>query len=274
MGDGVRVVRDLSGYRPPVVAGVAVSDDHIFWVETGESTGGGRETTVWRAGLSGGSPRRLGADTSDIRNHDSAYDVQVADGQVHWAAASTDPERGEIRSVSVQGGPVRVRRLDRPYALTAWPWATTSPNGEAGAVDLLNLTTGERRVVPAGPDEFLACAPDWCRVTALVDGRQNVVYAIQRPDGSDRRPLGDATLTPLNVDVALLDRFEVLATPTAPTAEGVAQRLSLYDLRDDRTVVVAEGTTGTIGSRDGYLWWSTGDNEALTWHVLDLRQLD
>jgi hypothetical protein len=178
-------------------------------------------------------------------------------------------ERSEIRSVSVQGGHIRARPLDRLFGLTAWPWATTSTSGEPGEAYLVNLSTGEQRVAPAGPEEFLACSPAWCRVTTLVDDGQDVEYAIRRWDGSDERPLTGA---PISSDVALLDRFDLLGS-TADDGPRSYQRLSLYDIANNRTVVVADATTGTVGTRGGFLWWSTGDNETRQWRVLDLRQL-
>lgn len=50
-------------------------------------------------------------------------------------------------------------------------------------------------------------------------------------------------------------------------------RLWLHDLRDGANVLLDEYATGVVSTRAGYLWWSTGDNEATTWHVLDLRVL-
>jgi hypothetical protein len=36
---------------------------------------------------------------------------------------------------------------------------------------------------------------------------------------------------------------------------------------------VADALTGPVGDHGDHLWWSTGDNETLRWHALDLRQL-
>jgi len=269
-----RDLRVLRGQQRPTVAAVSMAGDQLFWLETGEGNHGARETNVWRADLSTGQARRLATDASDVLYFDSEYDLQIADGQVRWAALATGGgSGGEIRSVPVNGGSVSVRRLDRLYGLTAWPWATTSANSQPGDVELLNLTTGERRTVDAGPNEILTCSPTWCRVTTLVNQGQSLTYEVEHVDGRDRRRIGDTALTPLNIDVALLDRFEVLASVASANAAGYAQRLWLHDLTTDRVVILDETANASVGSRGAYLWWSTGDNEALVWHVLDLREL-
>ena len=292
-GETVRTLREMNNERGEALAAVTVVGRQIFWAETadtaetantadtadtadtaepaetpdnGTGTGTG-QTILWRADLDGGALRRLGTDPGLIYSRDSAYDLQVVDGSVYWVA--TDGQRGDVRSVPVEGGRVRVRALDRAYGLTAWPWATTSTNGDPGDVELLNLTSGERRQAPAGPDEFLSCGPDWCRVTTLIDDGQNIAYGIRRYDGSDERELTD---TPMNVDVALLNRFELLASEPSDSVRPY-QRLSLYDLTTGRSVVVADALTGPVGDHGDYLWWSTGDNETLQWHAIDLRQL-
>jgi hypothetical protein len=265
--DTVRAIHAVPTGRATIAA-VTLVDDQIVWAEVAaQTTGDGAQTSIWRTGLTGGAVRRLAAHPGDMIARDSAYDLLVADGTVHWAVAIADGERGEIRSIGLAGGSVRVRPLDRDFGLTAWPWATTSTSGEPGSVELLNLSTGERRVVSAGPEEFLSCSPSWCRVVTLVDDGQEIEYSIRRGDGSDAREFGD---TPMNVDVALMDRFEVLA---ADAESGPAGRLSLYDIASGRTVLLADSAAGTVGSDGRHLWWSTGDNEVLQWHVVDLRRL-
>jgi hypothetical protein len=266
-GETVRTLREMNNERGEALAAVTVVGGQIFWAETAETGSGAGQTTVWRADLNGGAVRRLAIDPGLIYSRDSAFDLQVADGSVYWVA--TDGQRADVRSVPVDGGPVRVRALDRPFGLTTWPWATTSTTGDPGDVELLNLTSGERRQAPGGPEEFLSCGPDWCRVTTLIDDGQNIAYGIRRPDGSDERELTD---TPMNVDVALLDRFELLASEPTDSVRPY-QRLSLYDLATGRSVLVADALTGPVGDHGDYLWWSTGDNETLQWHALDLRQL-
>jgi hypothetical protein len=266
-GEAVHTLREMNNERGEALAAVTVADGRIYWAETAETGTGTGQTTVWRADLDGGAARRLVSDPGLIYSRDSAYDLQVVDGSVHWVAS--DGERGDVRSVPVDGGPVRVRALARPFGLTTWPWATSSTSGDPGDAELLNLVSGERRRAPGGPEEFLSCSPQWCRVTTLIDDGQNIAYGIRRADGSDERELAD---TPMNVDVALTNRFELLASEPSDSVRPY-QRLSLYDLTTGRSVVVADALTGPVGDHGDYLWWSTGDNETLQWHVLDLRQL-
>jgi hypothetical protein len=49
-------------------------------------------------------------------------------------------------------------------------------------------------------------------------------------------------------------------------------RLDLYDITHRRTVLIEPAATNA-GAKGDYLWWSTGDNETLAWHGLDLRTL-
>lgn len=268
----LRQLRMLAGPSTATVAAVAVDGDQLYWLELADAGGGARQTSVWRADLRDGSARRLAGDDSDVLYFDSAYDLQVTGGQVHWAAARPGGG-GQLHTVSVEGGPVSVRPFDRLYALTVWPWVTSSGSGAPGRVELLNLDTGERRGVIAGPSEILTCSPVWCRVTTLVSQGQGLRHEVARVDGSDRRTIGNTTLTPLNVDVALLDRFEVLASTTSGRTSGYAQSLWLHDLLTNQVVLLDDAVTATIGSRGSFLWWSTGDNEAVSWHILDLRQL-
>jgi hypothetical protein len=38
--------------------------------------------------------------------------------------------------------------------------------------------------------------------------------------------------------------------------------------------VLIEPAATNAAARGDYLWWSTGDNETLAWHALDLRTLN
>ncbi len=269
-----RDLRVLRGQQRPTIAAVTSAGDRIFWLETGEGADGRRETAVWRADRRGGAARRLATDSSDVLYFDSAYDLQAADGHVRWAAVPANGGGGgEIRSVPVDGGVVAVRPLDRLFALTAWPWATTSANSQPGDVELLNLATGERRTVDGGPNEILTCSPSWCRVTTVVNQGQSLTFELEHVDGSARRRIGDSTRTPMNIDVALLDRFELLASVASANAASYAQRLWIHDLSTDRAVVLDDTASVNTGGRGSFVWWSTGDNETLVWHVLDLRDL-
>jgi hypothetical protein len=56
------------------------------------------------------------------------------------------------------------------------------------------------------------------------------------------------------------------------SAQGVVSKLTLYDIARQRAVFVDLATTAN--ARGAFIWWSTGDNELLTWHGLDLRTRD
>ena len=82
-------------------------------------------------------------------------------------------------------------------------------------------------------------------------------------------------LLPLNViappylpsvdQVALLDRFVPLKTDVTGAADG----LSLYDLDNGKTSLVAIGV-GNVQAAGALLWWSTGSGDSVTWSALDL----
>ena len=277
-GNGaIRTLRPLQGQQGSTVAALTAVADQLYWLELADGGDGKRTTTLWRAGLSGAASADapatlLATDSSDLLYYDSAYDLQVVDGTLHWAAASAEGG-GELRSVPIAGGVVNVRKLDRLFALTAWPWVTSSGGSKPGDVELLNLTSGERRTVPAGASEILTCTPVWCRVTTLVNQGQSLKFEVEHLDGRDRRAIGNTSLTPLNTDVALLDRFEVLASTSSSNASGYAQKLWLQDLKAGRAVLLDDSVTATVSSRGSFLWWSTGNNETVSWHILDLRQL-
>jgi hypothetical protein len=267
----VRTLRTWTGQPLNTVAAVVVADTEVLWLELSTGDSGGGLVTLWHAPLSQpADPVPLATEPGDLLYYDSGYDLQVVDGTVYWAALGADGG-GEVHSVPLTGGPVRIRRLDKPYALTTWPWVTSSGASRAGDVDLLNLETGERRTVPGGANEVLNCTVSWCRVTTLIDQGQDLLFEVERPDGSDRRKTGSTALTPVNTDVALMDRFEVLAS--AVTDSGYGQNLWLYDLTAGRQVLLDPAATSSPYSRGPYLWWSTGDNETAVWHILDLRQL-
>jgi len=156
--------------------------------------------------------------------------------------------------------------------LTAWPWLTTSPGATGDHAELDNPTTGARVTVPAPDGQMITCTPVWCRLIAD-NAQQTQRIELMHPDGTGRQVLGDANSTALSDDVALRDRFEVLADPT-PTSSPtiVIERVWLYDLTRRRSVLLTPAASNA-GARGDYVWWSTGDNETLAWHALDLRSL-
>jgi hypothetical protein len=256
----VRVLASMRTLDARAVVAVTVAEGNAYWLESGPDSHGQTTTSVWRAGLREGSATLLSLAVSVPAYFDSQYDLQVVDGRLYWAAYLPQG-RGEIRSIPIDGGPLTIRAFDRLYGLTAWPWATDSAGGQPGNVDLLNLVTGEHRTVTAEANQFLSCTPTWCRVTTHTP---TVTVALRKLDGTK---VADLSHPPANANVALLNRFEVVESTGNPVT------LWLYDLRDSSDVLLEENAAGLVNTRDGFLWWSTGDNEATVWHVLDLRSL-
>jgi hypothetical protein len=175
--------------------------------------------------------------------------------------------------VPVTGGPVQRRRISGSWQLTAWPWLTSPPGPGGTPAKLYNLTTDERRTVAAPADQIVSCSPVWCR-TLAGNATDTTDIALTHPDGTGRQRVGTHTDIAVATDIALLDRFEVIATPAPLTAATAAttEKVSLFDLDHHRSVLIAATASG-VEARGTWLWWSTGDHETLTWHALDLRTL-
>lgn len=273
-GDGtVRELRRLPIDRAPQFGGFTRSGNVFAWSETTSDEQGTGRTELWWTDLAGGGPaRRVTADVGDAVFFNSQYDMVIEDGRLHWVAVAPGERTAtEIRSVALSGGPVSVRTEPGAWVRSAWPWLVSAGAGESGPVRLRNLEARKILDVPASGTELVSCSPTWCRVLVLSsDGPGRI--ELMRPDGSQRRPVASGDATAALVDVAVEDRFEVLSLADAQVGATGSLRLRLYDLRQDRTVTVAEGV-GTVLCRGGVLWWSTGDIDATTWHTLDLRSL-
>jgi len=199
----------------------------------------------------------------------SQYDVVIADGAVRWAAAGANGQFTEVRSVPLGGGTVSVQRIDGAFAMSAWPWLTSA--GGSGSVQLRNATTGASIPVATAPDEMVTCGPVWCRVLVIGPGGQPARTDLMRPTGADRRRLAAGMTTSAVLDVALLDRFELLTQTMAGDGPALLT-LILFDLTADRAVPLARGVA-TVQARGPVVWWSTGSDEAVEWFALDLRTL-
>jgi len=245
----------------PQFEAFAVAGDDIVWAESGD----GHPVRIWQARRTGGAARLLTSDTGEAVFNGTQYDLVVADGRVHWAAAGrAGGKTTEIRSVALAGGPVAVRTEPGQWSQTAWPWLADDTENR-----LRNTATGrDAEIATAGPNQ-VTCSPVWCRVMVLSgDGLARI--DLMHPDGSARRRIAGGGAQAAVNDVAVLDRFEILAEPGPDTDLTGTAALLVYDIATGNTVVVAAAADGAF-SRGGMLWWSTGDDDTIAWHALDLR---
>jgi len=263
----VRVLRQLPVANTPQYVGFTEAEGEIVWAE---SLAGDREgrTEIWAVTPeSKTAPRRVTADTGDVVFSNSEYDIVARNGRLHWLAVATRTGHTELRSVSLAGGAVTTRVVPGEWTLSAWPWLVSA--SASGPVRLRTVDTGRELTVPTRPTELVTCSPSWCRVLTHSDDGSTQLE-VMRVDGSRRRPVAGDAVAVAVVDVALLDRFEVLSADTQATAS--RSQLLIYDIATDRTVVIAERAS-TVQARGGMVWWSTSPSKTSAWWVLNLRTL-
>ncbi len=268
-GSTLRELRRVSLENNPQFEALTVSGDQIFWAE---STAASPAVRLWTANRSGGAARQLTADTGNAVFYGNQYDLVVADGKVHWTSAPGDATKEtDIRSMSVGGGPVTVRTEPGQWSMSAWPWLVDD-GSTSGEPRLRNLATARDTPIVSSGVEQLTCGPVWCR--AMVMGQQeNTRIDLVRPDGTDRRKIAGGAAQAAVTDVALLDRFEILAEPGPDTDVTGSAALVVYDLATGRTIDIAPDADGAF-ARGGMLWWSTATaDEDITWHTIDLRTI-
>ncbi|GAA4260519.1 hypothetical protein [Dactylosporangium darangshiense] len=251
------------------VDAVAVDAGQVYWMSSVADDQGSSRGTLHRADAAGRAAV-LTTDTGHATFTGGMHDLQVANGRIWWTATrGTTVPTTDVRSVALTGGTVDVRPLEGTYHLAGWPWATDDGIG-GQPVAQLDLVTGQRRTFTEPPGQDVYCGATWCRT--VISTQQGSVVTLRRTDGTGQTPRINADgEVPLFVDVAALDRFEFLSAPISTQAATTSERLSVYDLAAGRrvgiAVATAEGLAGT------WLWWATGDNETMTWHLLDLATL-
>jgi hypothetical protein len=257
----------------PQFGGFVSDGETLAWAESTANADGHSKTEMWAADLTGDRPpRRLTADTGDVIFFVSEYDMVIESGRLLWMAVSPDSaETTELRSVPLTGGEVTVQAEQGQWALSRWPWLVSAGSGESGPVRVRDVVQRRTTEVDTSASELVTCSPAWCRVQVIAgDGPTRI--DLMRPDGADRHRIAGAAASAALIDVAVLDRFEVLGQTGTQGPESSNQQLFLYDIRERGTVLVAEGV-GMVQYRAGFLWWSTGLDTEVVWHALDLRTL-
>ena len=262
----VRQLRSLPVAKDPSFQTFAVAGNELAWAEG--SRGG--HTQLWLINLRDGKPaKQVTADTGDAVFYRSQYDLVIAEGRLHWAAAGPN-NATEIRSVALTGGPVDTRVEPGNWELSAWPWLVNGVTEAAGTTGLRNLATNQDvAVAGVGNRSATNCSPTWCRVVTLArDGYNNI--DLMHPDGTARRRIAGGTATTVIADTAPLDRFDILAEqgPTSDLTGNV--ELIAVEIATHRTIEVSPDA-GKVAYRDGVLWWSTGSLDTFVWHSIDLR---
>jgi hypothetical protein len=264
-GEEVRELRRRPLTGNPAFEGFAAGPGgEVVWSESVD----GEPAEIWAAEPRSGTPRRLTADTGDPVFYGSQYDLVVADGRVHWVAAA-GADATEIRSVPLAGGPVTRRREAGVWSLSAWPWLTDGTAEQTGTTVLREIAGNREIRVAATGTELTSCTPVWCRVLVM-SGAGLARIDGMRPDGRERKRIAGGGAAAAVVDPAVLDRFEVLSEPRPDSDLTGTEGLVIYDITAGRTVELTGAASGAF-ARAGVVWWSTGDQDTLAWHTVDLR---
>jgi hypothetical protein len=262
----VRELRRRALDDVPEFATMTVAGDDLVWTESAE----GVPVQIWTAKTTGGPARRVTTDTGNAVFYGSQWDLVIADGRVYWAAAAPKGEQvTEVRSVALTGGAVQIRKEPGVWAMTAWPWLTDGGGDQAGTTRLRNLATNRDTTIATSGPELNTCSAAWCRVLVM-NGDGLARIDVMRPDGSARQRIAGSTASAAITDVAVLDRFEILSEAGPDSDLTGTEGLLVYDIATRRTVDVSPAVDGAF-SRNGILWWATGDQDSLVWHTLDLR---
>lgn len=265
--EGQRELRRLPKERAPEFAGFVADGQRLVWLELTVGDQGRAESRLWTIDAPGTAARMITDDTGDVALFDKRDDLVVHGGEVSWVAVATAQSgapQTEIRTVGLSGGAVRVELRDGAFSFAGWPWLATVNLGQDGPIELLNLADGGRVRVPVAPGELVSCSPAWCRSILIGDGTSTIIELL-KPDGSKRFRAISGRVAATLMDVALLDRFEIYSYSGG--------RLVVFDIERRRSTVVEKAGVTRILSRGTVLWWATGDNEATTWHALDLTKL-
>jgi hypothetical protein len=252
--------------------GLGYAGGQVYWMHTLSDANGSAHVTLWTAPRSGGPARQLTADIGAPTFYGSQYDVQPVGDRLYWVAGGPGrQDRTELRSIALGGGTVSVKVLDGAWAMSRWPWLVTAPSASDQPTRLLDVSTGRIVSVRAPANKQVTCSPSWCRLIPN-NSAQATETDLVRPDGTGTMVIGGANDAAVASDVALRDRFEVVMSIANANGQIAISTLALFDIARRHSVLVSPVATNA-GGRGDYLWWSTGDNETLAWHGLDLRTL-
>jgi hypothetical protein len=263
----LRELRRLPLSGNPTFDNFTAAGGEVVWTESAD----GGTPQVWAANLTtAAEPRMLTADTGNAVFYGSQYDLVIAEDRVHWVAAGEDAEQvTEIRSVPLAGGEVTIAEEPGTWSLSAWPWLADGAGDQTGTTRLRNPVTKRDVEVRTTGAELTTCGPAWCRVMVMTS-QDLARIDVMHPDGTARQRIAGGNARAALPDVAILDRFEVLSEPQPDSDLTGTEALLVYDIRTGRTVDVNVAVDGAF-SRGGVLWWSTGDQDTIVWHTLDLR---
>jgi hypothetical protein len=264
----------------PGFTAVTADTGHVYWARTVPDAAGDARTSLWSATRTVGQVRQLVADAGLTVFNRSQYDLQASGGQLRWLTAVPGQAGLASRAVPIGGGAVTDTAVPAGYAPLAWPWFTNTGTATAASPALYDAGTGRRVPVRLPAGTVATCTTTWCQVQrpsprgqASPAGSVPAGLDLVHPDGTGRQHVaGPGTATAV-VDVALLDRFEILSVSAPAGATGTPpQQVLLFDARHRRTAQLAPAAT-TVQARDGAVWWSVGTSDTARWTWLDLTTL-
>jgi hypothetical protein len=266
--------RFLSGPRDPSTVSYdafAATPTALYWMRNLTDSSGIGHETLWTADRGAGAASEMSADVGAALFQGTEDDLRVTGTTLMWAAAGPRGDT-EIRSIPLTGGAVTIRIVSGDVVLGPSPWMVSGASAGGTPVRLVNAATGARRTVPVASGSTATCSLAWCVVSRMSTAGASWIE-LTRLDGSAGRRLGGAQTDLVATEATQLDRFVVLSDSIAgqqgPT---VIEQLWLYDIAAHRDIEITPAATAAY-ARGPYVWWSTGDNETLTWSGLDLAAL-
>jgi hypothetical protein len=250
----------------------AVTQTNVYVMRSSTDRDGIGHESLWRVPQPAGSPVLMTADAGQALFQGSINDLQIAGNALRWVASTPDdPSTTQLRSIPLTGGATHVQALHGQYILSTYPMLYSSD--PTNPPTLTDSRTGTVTAVHAARQAGTICDPLWC-VLQGSDTTGRTTLTLSHPDGTAPHRLGDANSSLITTDPTMLDRFVALSerSPAMDLAPNPTTQLWLYDIRTHTTVeITAAASTAFAAGR--WLWWSTGDNETLTWHALDLVTL-